>query len=143
MREMIIPKIPSWQIIKFDSRCWNKEMALKSLEFVTIIAVVVGRELPKEPDRGFRFNCWIDLCTFPLQYCDLDEQRCQYCSDDLCKSGSYPEQCKSYCSCKSYGVIIVWYFVVAVYSWCRHYLWLAIWSLHWSMLWIMHGKNGN
>lgn len=50
-----------------------------------------------QPGRGFQFNCGQDLCSFPHQYCDTDDYRCLYCSDDLCLSKDLPDQCTSYC----------------------------------------------
>lgn len=56
-----------------------------------------GLDSPSDPGRGFQFNCGQDLCTFPHQYCDTDDYRCLYCSDDLCHTKDLPDQCRSYC----------------------------------------------
>lgn len=68
-----------------------------------VVAVVLcdlssfGLDSPSYPGRGFPFNCGQDLCTFPLQYCDTDDYRCLYCSDDLCHTKDLPDQCRFYC----------------------------------------------
>lgn len=68
-----------------------------------VVAVVLcdlssfGLDSPSDPGRGFQFNCGQDLCTFPHQYCDTDDYRCLYCSDDLCHTKDLPDQCRSYC----------------------------------------------
>ncbi|XP_062606253.1 uncharacterized protein LOC134268063 [Saccostrea cucullata] len=56
-----------------------------------------GLNLSTQPDPGFKFNCWEHTCAFPHQYCDSDEKRCLFCSDDLCTSQDFPLQCRSYC----------------------------------------------
>lgn len=61
-----------------------------------------------QPGRGFQFNCGQDLCSFPHQYCDTDDYRCLYCSDDLCLSKDLPDQCTSYCK-GNHSLIIVNY----------------------------------
>ncbi|XP_061181964.1 uncharacterized protein LOC133190376 [Saccostrea echinata] len=58
---------------------------------------LLGLNLSSQPDPGFQFNCWDQTCSFPHQYCDLDEKRCLFCSDDLCESKDFPLQCRSYC----------------------------------------------
>ncbi|VDH90601.1 Hypothetical predicted protein [Mytilus galloprovincialis] len=50
------------------------------------------------PEVGFKFNCGFDICTYPIQYCDTEDNRCGYCSDDICSSGSIPTQCTAECS---------------------------------------------
>ncbi|KAK3608287.1 hypothetical protein CHS0354_007322 [Potamilus streckersoni] len=47
----------------------------------------------------FRFPCFVDICTFPQQYCnsDADERRCNYCTVPICKSSFIPDPCKYYC----------------------------------------------
>lgn len=67
-----------------------------------------GLDYQSQPGRGFQFNCGQDLCTFPHQYCDTDDYRCLYCSDDLCLSKDLPDQCTSYCK-GNHSLIIVNY----------------------------------
>ncbi|OPL20951.1 hypothetical protein AM593_09599, partial [Mytilus galloprovincialis] len=50
------------------------------------------------PEEGFKFNCGFDICTFPTQYCDTEDNRCGYCSPDICNSGSIPTQCRVECN---------------------------------------------
>ena len=61
---------------------------------------LLGGKLPKLPDPGFKFNCGNDLCTYPVQYCDVGENRCMYCSDDLCLLRNITPQCRPYCKSK-------------------------------------------
>lgn len=62
-----------------------------------------------QPGRGFQFNCGQDLCSFPHQYCDTDDYRCLYCSDDLCLSKDLPDQCTSYCKGNH---IVIWIIII-------------------------------
>lgn len=83
-----------------ELQCLKIRMGLRWTRFFYLIVnflSVFGLKLPQQPDPGFRYNCWDQTCTFPSQYCDIDEKRCLFCSDDLCKSGNFPEQCYSYC----------------------------------------------
>ncbi|XP_063447548.1 uncharacterized protein LOC134727090 [Mytilus trossulus] len=50
------------------------------------------------PEEGFKFNCGFDICTYPTQYCDTEDNRCGYCSPDICNSGSIPTQCREECN---------------------------------------------
>ncbi|OPL21317.1 hypothetical protein AM593_05969, partial [Mytilus galloprovincialis] len=66
---------------------------------------LIGNRLLKDlilvmtlPEVGFKFNCGFDICTYPIQYCDTEDNRCGYCSDDICSSGSIPTQCTAECS---------------------------------------------
>lgn len=52
----------------------------------------------KLPEEGFKFNCGFDICTYPIQYCDTEDKRCGYCSQDICSSGSIPTQCRAECN---------------------------------------------
>ncbi|KAL3875882.1 hypothetical protein ACJMK2_033791 [Sinanodonta woodiana] len=47
----------------------------------------------------FRFPCFVDICTFPIQYCNSDpeERRCNSCTDSICKSDFIPDPCKYHC----------------------------------------------
>jgi hypothetical protein len=54
----------------------------------------------KLPEKGFKFNCGFDICTFPIQYCDTEDKRCGYCSEDICHSDLIPPQCEAECNCK-------------------------------------------
>lgn len=83
-----------------------------------------------QPGRGFQFNCGQDLCSFPHQYCDTDDYRCLYCSDDLCLSKDLPDQCTSYCK-GNHSLIIVNYNycslnikIVFFIAWCPLLLFL-------------------
>lgn len=50
------------------------------------------------PERGFKFDCGFDICTFPTQYCDTEDKRCGYCSVDICYSDLIPPQCEAECN---------------------------------------------
>jgi len=50
------------------------------------------------PDKGFQFNCGVDICTFPLQYCDTAKDVCKYCNKDLCNTDDVPQQCYKACT---------------------------------------------
>ena len=52
----------------------------------------------KLPEKGFKFNCGFDICTFPIQYCDTEDKRCGYCSEDICHSDLIPPQCEAECN---------------------------------------------
>lgn len=52
----------------------------------------------KLPAKGFEFYCGFDICTFPTQYCDTEDKRCGYCSDDICHSDLMPPQCVAECN---------------------------------------------
>lgn len=52
----------------------------------------------KLPEPGFKFTCGVDICEFPIQYCDTEDNRCGYCSVDLCNSGAIPQQCATACN---------------------------------------------
>ena len=64
-------------------RCWDQENLIMKL-----------------PEKGFKFNCGFDICTFPIQYCDTEDKRCGYCSEDICHSDLIPPQCEAECNCK-------------------------------------------
>lgn len=52
----------------------------------------------KDEDRIlFAFPCYVDVCTFPLQYCDSIERRCSVCSMYICSSEMPPPACRYYC----------------------------------------------
>lgn len=68
-----------------------------------------GLDYQSQPGPGFQFNCGQDLCTFPHQYCDTDDYRCLYCSDDLCLSKDLPDQCTSYCKGNH---IVIWIIII-------------------------------
>lgn len=68
-----------------------------------------GLDYQSQPGPGFQFNCGQDLCSFPHQYCDTDDYRCLYCSDDLCLSKDLPDQCTSYCKGNH---IVIWIIII-------------------------------
>lgn len=47
----------------------------------------------------FQFPCYVDVCTFPRQYCNSDrhERRCSPCTRSLCKEKGLPRACLYYC----------------------------------------------
>lgn len=73
-----------------------------------------GLDYQSQPGPGFQFNCGQDLCTFPHQYCDTDDYRCLYCSDDLCLSKDLPDQCTSYCKGNH---IVIWITGIIIVLW--------------------------
>lgn len=71
-----------------------------------------GLDYQSQPGPGFQFHCGQDLCTFPHQYCDTDDYRCLYCSDDLCLSKDLPDQCTSYCKGNH---IVIWIIIIVLW----------------------------
>ncbi|KAJ8317970.1 hypothetical protein KUTeg_003061 [Tegillarca granosa] len=67
------------------------------LRVATFVVFLTGKIYCSFPPENFRFNCMYDICTFPNQYCDLQDQRCHYCNDDVCRSDKVPEQCQYRC----------------------------------------------
>lgn len=47
----------------------------------------------------FQFPCYVDVCTFPRQYCNSDrnERRCSPCTRSLCQKDNLPRACLYYC----------------------------------------------
>ena len=53
-----------------------------------------GKTIPE-----FDFPCFVDVCTFPRQYCDSDwnERRCGQCTSALCLEKEVPRACLYFC----------------------------------------------
>ena len=47
----------------------------------------------------FQFPCYVDVCTFPRQYCNSDrnERRCSPCTRSLCHETELPRACLYFC----------------------------------------------
>ena len=54
----------------------------------------VGDTVPE-----FDFPCFVDVCTFPREYCDSDrnERRCAQCTSALCLEKEVPRACLYFC----------------------------------------------
>ena len=65
------------------------------LLFVTIYQISVSTDTVPE----FQFPCYVDVCTFPRQYCNSDrnERRCSPCTRSLCRETELPRACLYFC----------------------------------------------
>ncbi|OWF40863.1 uncharacterized protein LOC110463262 [Mizuhopecten yessoensis] len=58
------------------------------------------------PPDGFWFNCGLDFCEFPAEYCRVikgQRPSCQACTQDECYSLDTPSQCYSQCKALENG----------------------------------------
>ncbi|KAH3872078.1 hypothetical protein DPMN_035291 [Dreissena polymorpha] len=68
--------------------------------FLTLLPTVFGfppkstcvREVPE-----FQYPCYVDVCTFPSQYCNQGERRCSQCTRYVCQQDRLPLACKYTC----------------------------------------------
>lgn len=47
----------------------------------------------------FQYPCYVDVCTFPTQFCNSDkyERRCSPCSRSICQAPNVPLACRYIC----------------------------------------------
>ena len=67
----------------------------------TVLLFLVFYLVPVTTDNvpDFQFPCYVDVCTFPRQYCNSDrnERRCSPCTRSLCKEKELPRACLYFC----------------------------------------------
>lgn len=68
-----------------------------NIAYVFLIISVLSVSCDLVPE--FQFPCYVDVCTFPRQYCNSDrnERRCSPCTRSLCKQQELPRACLYFC----------------------------------------------
>ncbi|KAL5018085.1 hypothetical protein ScPMuIL_003807 [Solemya velum] len=73
---------------------------MRAVISVCVAAVLVSRVVLREThdkEHGLKFVCGEDICSYPWQFCSQEEERCRYCSKDVCHSSNIPAQCQDAC----------------------------------------------
>ncbi|KAL4239408.1 hypothetical protein ACF0H5_000223 [Mactra antiquata] len=70
---------------------------LKLLLLVTVLSLTISRTLCICEVPEFQYPCYIDVCTFPKQYCNSEERICSPCSRALCHAPKVPTACRYIC----------------------------------------------
>lgn len=67
---------------------------LKTFELYVIIGFVMALDTPE-----FQYPCYSDICTFPTEFCNSQEQRCSTCTRAVCKlkESDVPLACRYIC----------------------------------------------